>query len=474
MNKDKAIRQRAVFGAGRSFSRPAGRFVLPLLAAWVLILLSFSAVFAAQPENSPQPEYVPQGAGLQPSLNQRFLAPVGPAAYQVQTVMAEPLGESLYKRELHASVEHNLSYLPFMQVVDPRAVPGGTLLGSALGEEIDFERFRISRTDNLLTARWVDEHKVEMRVYEVLEGKFIFGAGFEVPDAAAVSGVADEFCAQYMEALIGRGDFFRSMLACSKSGGPRKSDIWVVKPTGGDLRQITNIPGHAISPTWSHDGRFIVFGHIDERSHALGVWDAFTNNLQRLRFPGNTVIGPCFMPDNKVAVSLSDGRNPSIFLLDRDFKKEKTLVSSWAIDVSPSVDASGERMVYTSSRLGNPHIFMTNLKTGETVKVSNEGKYNTDPCISPDGTLVVFARQMGEGHRIFAHDLRTGQEQQISFGPGSDEQPEFAPDSYFIAFTSTRAGSKKIYLTTRHGGEAKPVNTGAGEAAFPAWGARRR
>jgi TolB protein len=388
--------------------------------------------------------------------------------------MAEPLGDSMYKNEVRAGMENNLSYLPFLKIVDPREIPGGVSLGSALGEEIDFERFRISRADNLLTALWINSRQLEMRVYEVLEGKWIFGARFDVPDASAVDGVVDEFCAQYMEALIGRGDFFRSMLACSKSDGPKKRDIWILKPTGGKLRQITNIPGQAISPTWSHDGRFIVFGHIDERSHALGVWDSFSNRLQRLRFPGNTVIGPCFMPDNKVAVSLSDGRNPSIFLLDHDFRKEKTLVSSWAIDVSPSVDASGEQMVYTSNRLGNPHIFMTNLKTGQTVKISNEGRYNTEPCISPDGTLVVFSRQMGSGHRIFAHDLRTGQEQQITFGPGSDEQPEFAPDCYFIAFTSTRAGGRKIYLTTRHGGEARQVDTGIGDASFPAWGVRRQ
>jgi TolB protein len=456
------------FNAGQKVVRC--RALVFLMALMVVLA---QTIFCA-PASAAGPDYSGRGAALQQSLNQRFLAPVGPVAYKVQAALAEPLGDSMYKRDLQAVIEDNLSYLSFLSFLDPREIPGGVLLKSAKGEEIDFERFRMSRVDNLITTLWVNQNQVEMRVYEVLEGKFIFGARFDVPGAFAVSNVADEFCAQYMEALIGRGDFFRSMMAFSKSDGPKKSNIWEVKPTGGDLRQITNIPGHAISPTWSHDGRFIVFGHIDERSHALGVWDASTNKLQRLRFSGNTVIGPCFMPDNKVAVSLSDGRNPSIFLLDRDFKKEKTLVSSWAIDVSPSVDASGEHMVYTSSRMGNPHIFMTNLKTGETIKISNDGKYNTDPCISPDGTLVVFARQLGSGHRIFVHDLRNGQEQQITFGPGSDEQPEFAPDSYFVSFTSTRMGGKRIFLTTRHGGEAKLVKTGAGDASFPAWGIRRQ
>ncbi|MDL2307540.1 translocation protein TolB [Desulfovibrio sp. OttesenSCG-928-C06] len=407
------------------------------------------------------------------SLNSEFMDPVRPAAYRVRAALADPLGESPYQRELHESIQHNLGFLPFLQIIDRNSVPGGSSLPVASEPGIDFERFRLVRADNLITCIWVAPNQVELRAYEVGSGMFIFGARFDVPNVSSLDGVADEFCAQYMEKLTGRGDFFRSMIAFSKNNGPKRQDVWIVKPTGGSLRQVTNMQGNAISPTWSHDGRFIVFSHIDEQSHALGVWDSINNRVQRLRFPGNTVIGPCFLPDNTVAVSLTDGRNPSIFQLDHSFRKKKTLISSWAIDVSPSVDASGTNMVYTSSRQGNPHIFMTNLKTNETRRISNDGKYNTDPHISPDGTLVVFARQMGSGHRIFVHDLRTNREQQISFGPGSDEQPEFAPDSYFIAFTSTRSGSKKIYLTTRHGGEARQVDTGAGEASFPTWGIRK-
>lgn len=45
----------------------------------------------------------------------------------------------------------------------------------------------------------------------------------------------------------------------------------------------------------------------------LAYGTAQAGKVQRIRFPGNVVIGPAFMPDNKVAVALSNGKYPVIF-----------------------------------------------------------------------------------------------------------------------------------------------------------------
>jgi TolB protein len=252
--------------------------------------------------------------------------------------------------------------------------------------------------------------------------------------------------------------------------GQEEKAIWTCSPLGRDLQRITSMGGFALSPTWSNDGRYIVFSHVGERYHSLGLWDRKTGKVSSKRYPGNTVIGPTFTPENKVAVSMASGGNPDIFLLSHTFEKEELLVDNWAIDVSPDMDAMGRRMAFVSSRLGNPHIFVLDTASGETRRVTFEGKYNTHPSMSPDGTLVVFSRMTDMGHRIFLHDLETGMERQLTFGPGNDEEPTFAPDGYFVAFSSDRAGRKQLYLTTRHGDAPRLIPTGEGAANFPAWG----
>lgn len=111
--------------------------------------------------------------------------------------------------------------------------------------------------------------------------------------------MADRFCADLMKALTGHGDFFLSTLAFVKNSGKNKRDVWITKPTGRNLRKITDIPGIAMSPSWSLDGRFIVFSHMDDKSHALGVWDRLTNRVQLSASPATPSSAPPSPPATK-------------------------------------------------------------------------------------------------------------------------------------------------------------------------------
>ncbi len=404
---------------------------------------------------------------------------MNPGQNIVNLAMAAPLAgperqASGMGSQLDSLIQRNLSFLPFMRITDPKAVLGGTVMSGWEPPALDFKRFQLAGSDILVTAYWPNGDSgacpVQLRAFETNTGGRLLGKEYPKVSSGDLPEVADRFCADLLEVLTGSGDFFRSTLAFVKKTGKMAANVWIVKPTGRDLRQITNMAGEAMSPAWSPDGRFVVFSHIDPKSHALGVWDSASGKVQRIRFPGNVVIGPAFTPNNKVAVALSKGRYPVIYLLNHVFQKERVLEEHNSINVSPTFDKTGSKMAFTSSRLGGPQIFLKDLNSGSVSRVSMNGTYNTEANLSPDGTLVVYSRLTEYGQRIFVQDLLTGVERQVSFGPGSDEQPSFCADSYFIAFSSTRGGGRHIFLTTRHGGDAKQVPTGGGGAFFPRWG----
>ena len=99
--------------------------------------------------------------------------------------------------------------------------------------------------------------------------------------------------------------------------------LYLIGADGQGLQRVTQSASIDTEAAWSPDGRKVLFTHIDKRSHGLGVCDIGSKSVQRIKFPGNTVIGPAYMPDGRVAVSLTDGRNPSIFLLGHGLQKER-------------------------------------------------------------------------------------------------------------------------------------------------------
>lgn len=406
----------------------------------------------------------------------------GPGQRQLNFAQTAPLaiepGRELpgMAHTLQERIRHNIGYMPFLHQMAEADVLGGLKVAGPTAEGIEFRRFLLSRVDLVMTSAWTETAPetgvVEMRVYEALSGQLLLGKAYDDVRPIHVPEVADLFCSELMKALTGQGEFFLSQLAFTRKEGDAHN-VWIARATGRDPRRLTNLPHICASPAFRPDGKALAFTYIQPDGHRLGIWD--DSGVRLINLKGSAVIGPAFLPDGTLALTLNIASSPDIYLLDRDFKIVRPLAQSWNIDVSPSFDASGSKMAFTSARAGNPHIFLLDVPSGEVTRVTFEGRYNTSPSLSPDGRLVTFSRMVDGWHRIFVQDMQTGRERQLTFGPPGydDEAPAFAPDGYYIAFASNRTGEYKIYLTTRHGDTPMFIETGPGEAKSPAWTLRR-
>ena len=181
----------------------------------------------------------------------------GPGQNIVNLALAAPLKgpqaeASGMGSDLQKIVQQNLSFLPFMRLTDPKAVLGGVVLAGYEPPSLDFKRFQLAGSDIVVTTYWPEgdsgTRPVQIRAFETNTGGRLFGKEYPKVTAHDLPEVADRFCADLLEALTGNGSFFRSTLAFVKKTGKMSANVWLVKPTGRDLRQITNIPGESMSP----------------------------------------------------------------------------------------------------------------------------------------------------------------------------------------------------------------------------------
>jgi TolB protein len=404
----------------------------------------------------------------------------GPGQNVVNMCVATPLGLApgtaapAEAAEFAGYVQQNLGILPFLRLTPDSEILGGATLGGVAREQIDFNRFALSKVDLLMTLGLAPDGagvRIEGRVYEVGTGRLMVGKAYSQVTRENLPLAADLLCAAFLEALTGNGDIFRSVLAFTKNLGKNVREIFTVQPQGRNLAQITSLGGASVSPAWSPDGRYLAFAHHGSSMHSLGVWDRSKDRVFRSKLPGDTITGLAFNPQNRLVVAMSGRGAQDIFLLTQDLLKvAETLVEGPAIETSPRFDKEGRTMAFVSDRHGAPQIFVRDMASGAERRATFNGKYNSTPALSPDGKHLAFARMLPEGHRIFVLDLASGAERQVTFGPGKDETPTFAPDGYFIVFASNRSGAEQLYLTTRFGGEPRLIPTGGGSVFFPAFG----
>jgi TolB protein len=73
---------------------------------------------------------------------------------------------------------------------------------------------------------------------------------------------------------------------------------------------------------------------------------------------------------------------------------------------------------------------------------------------------------------IYVMDLRTRRSTRVTNGPAIDTSPSYSPDGSQIAFESDRGGSQQIYTMSADGSGIKRISFGDGNYATPVWSPR--
>jgi TolB protein len=180
---------------------------------------------------------------------------------------------------------------------------------------------------------------------------------------------------------------------------------------------------------------------------------------------------PSFSPDGRrLVVTLGgvDG-NLDIFVLDINSRRTTRLTTHRAIDTEGSWSPDGNYIYFTSDRSGGPQIYRVPASGGTPERVTFEGSYNARPRLAPDGTKLAMVHNDRGNYRIAVMDLER-RDLIVLSGGRQDESPSFAPNSDSLIY-ATRQGRNGVLETVSADGliRKKLAARAGGDVREPVW-----
>jgi Tol biopolymer transport system component/imidazolonepropionase-like amidohydrolase len=198
-----------------------------------------------------------------------------------------------------------------------------------------------------------------------------------------------------------------------------QGSLWVLPVGGGTARRITDAYHDARQPSWSPDGKTLVFQGYRDGGYDLWAVDADGTRLRQLTRGPHDDREPAWAPDGRTIAFASDrGGSYDIWLLEVATGAVRRVTSDPGDDYMPGFGARSDSVAFIGTRNGMPTVLVAATATGGERRASTApGRYDA-PSWSPSGALVVHA-STGAASRL-EHDGRvlTGDENAFAFRAG--------------------------------------------------------
>jgi TolB protein len=164
-----------------------------------------------------------------------------------------------------------------------------------------------------------------------------------------------------------------------------------------------------------------------------------------------------------------------IYVSDYDGHNVKQITNDKSIALLPRWSPQGDKLFYNSYKDGDgPALFMRDMVTGKTTKVSGRDGLNIGAAWAPDGQSAALCLSMDGEPDIYRIDLTGKILQRMTKSWDICVSPTFSPDGSKIAFVSNRAGGPQIYIRDLREGREDRLTFEGKYNTSPAWSSLNR
>jgi len=254
-------------------------------------------------------------------------------------------------------------------------------------------------------------------------------------------------------------------------------EVWVMDYDGQNQHAITHLGTVTMSPRISPDNSRIAFESLNREGWSIRMYSLDLGRM--VAFPAGTVGGsnttPAWSSDGaKIAFSSSRSGDPEIWITDAAGGQPHKITSFRGPDVSPTWNPrTNSQIAWVSGRTGLPQIYTMDQDGANVVRLT-DGGYAVSPSWSPSGQWLTFAwnRKYGPGapggQDIYVMDISTRKWLQLTHDSGSNDYPSWSPDNRHIVFERTIGGRTQVWSMLVDGTQQHQLTT-AGQNFMPNW-----
>jgi Tol biopolymer transport system component len=253
-------------------------------------------------------------------------------------------------------------------------------------------------------------------------------------------------------------------------------EIFVMNADGSGLTQLTfNTWGDGY-PSWSPDGRRILFASDRDAEDEIFVMNADGSDQTQLTFNTEPDYSPAMSPDGtRIAFGSARDGDVEIYVMNSDGSQQTRLTTSAGVDDEPVWSPDGTKLVFQSDRDGDLELFVMNPDGSGQTQLTFTDVFIQDmlPDWSPDGARIVFSRGSSStgDYDIWTINADGSGETQVTFGPAYDTAPSFSSDGTQIVFSRTPAdgvSDADIYVINADGSSLTQLTSSPG-SDYPDW-----
>lgn len=238
------------------------------------------------------------------------------------------------------------------------------------------------------------------------------------------------------------------------------NEIYVMRPDGTEVRNLTENQASDEQPSWAPDGKRIVFVSDRDGNRDLYVMDVNGTGVTRLTHTPEDESMPAQAPDGKrIAYVAEEQREAYVHFMWADGSSPRRLCQGFG----PAWSSDAQTLYLNQGQL--PLLCRVPAWGGDVTPLTvADPLFNVGPRVSPDGSRILFSKvQVGEvagatgmNYEVYVLTEATGVSQRLTSRPGLDHAMGWSPAGTQVLFCTDRDGNAEVYVMNEDG--TSPVN----------------